>query len=138
MIEWTLSASLATAAVAVATGGVVTAFVRRTLDRATQVARTSQANHYEVCEGFAELAAANAALRRQVEQLAQRVEQSSRTTVVQQPPVSARAYELAARLAAGGAGSEELVTSCGLSPAEAELAVLVHGARPQRTPATTH
>jgi hypothetical protein len=39
-----------------------------------------------------------------------------------------RAYELAAHLAATGVGTEQLVAQCGLTPAEAELAVRIHGA----------
>jgi hypothetical protein len=39
------------------------------------------------------------------------------------------AYDVAARLAANGAPAAELVTQCGLTPAEAELAVRVHGSR---------
>jgi hypothetical protein len=40
-----------------------------------------------------------------------------------------RAYELAAHLAASGVGIEQLVAQCGLTPAEAELAVRIHGLR---------
>jgi hypothetical protein len=48
------------------------------------------------------------------------------------PPVPAaagRAYELAAHLASSGVGTEQLVAQCGLTPAEAELAVRIHGLR---------
>lgn len=45
------------------------------------------------------------------------------------PPAAARAYELAAHLASSGVGSEQLVAQCGLTPAEAELAVRIHGLR---------
>ncbi|HEV2286319.1 MAG TPA: DUF2802 domain-containing protein [Steroidobacteraceae bacterium] len=40
-------------------------------------------------------------------------------------------YQIAIRLARSGASCEELVTSCGLSPGEADLVRRVHGA-PQR------
>ena len=48
-------------------------------------------------------------------------------------PVAApgRAYELAAHLASSGVGTEQLVAQCGLTPAEAELAVRIHGLRSQ-------
>ena len=136
MIDWNLSTSLAVAVLAaMAFVGVLMALVRA-LAESSRVAAATQQNHYEVCEGFSELAAANAAMRRQLNELAQRVDQAGRTTVVQQSPANVRAYELAARLAAGGAPSDELVESCGLTPAEAELAVLVHGKA--RATATAH
>lgn len=40
-----------------------------------------------------------------------------------------RAYELAAHLASSGVGIDQLVAQCGLTPAEAELAVRIHGLR---------
>lgn len=40
-----------------------------------------------------------------------------------------RAYDLAARMAANGAGRDELVASCGLTAVEADLALLVHRSR---------
>lgn len=43
--------------------------------------------------------------------------------------VPGRAYELAAHLASSGVGTEQLVAQCGLTPAEAELAVRIHGLR---------
>ena len=59
--------------------------------------------------------------------------------VVQEEPVRAatafgtdRAYELAVRLASGGVGCREIVAQCGLTPAEAELVVRVHGPRGTR------
>lgn len=45
------------------------------------------------------------------------------------PAAGGRAYELAAHLASSGVGTEQLVTQCGLTPAEAELAVRIHGLR---------
>ena len=45
------------------------------------------------------------------------------------PAAAGRAYELAAHLASSGVGTEQLVTQCGLTPAEAELAVRIHGLR---------
>jgi hypothetical protein len=137
MTEWSLSTSLALAGVTVALLGCLAAVFVRAIAHAMRVTQAQQARHDEVCEGFAELAAANAAMRRQLDEVARRVEQTGRAPVLQQAPASVRAYDLAARLAAGGAASEELVTSCGLTPAEAELAVLVHGAR-SRAVAVAH
>lgn len=45
------------------------------------------------------------------------------------PAAAGRAYELAAHLASSGVGTEQLVTQCGLTPAEAEIAVRIHGLR---------
>lgn len=45
------------------------------------------------------------------------------------PAAAGRAYELAAHLASSGVGTEQLVTQCGLTHAEAELAVRIHGLR---------
>jgi hypothetical protein len=45
------------------------------------------------------------------------------------PAASGRAYELAAHLASSGVGAEQLVAQCGLTPAEAEIAVRIHGLR---------
>jgi hypothetical protein len=102
-------------------------------------AQSSATRHGELCEGFSELAAANAALRRQLAGLAECIEQSRRAASSAAPvaPVG-RAYELAARLAASGAASRELVVNCGLTPAEAELAVLVHGGARGRAVAASH
>lgn len=45
------------------------------------------------------------------------------------PAPAGRAYELAAHLASSGVGTQQLVAQCGLTPAEAELAVRIHGLR---------
>lgn len=44
-------------------------------------------------------------------------------------PSAAPGYQIAIRLARGGASREELVSSCGLTPAEAELVRRLHGPR---------
>lgn len=56
---------------------------------------------------------------------------ADRQFAVAQGPGQSRAYDLAARLAAGGSTPAELVRSCGLTQSEAELTVLVHGRRVQ-------
>jgi hypothetical protein len=43
------------------------------------------------------------------------------------PTVTGRAYELAAHLASSGSGPERLIAQCGLTPAEAALAIRIHG-----------
>lgn len=45
------------------------------------------------------------------------------------PAAAGRAYELAAHLASSGVGTAQLVAQCGLTPAEAELTVRIHGLR---------
>lgn len=42
-------------------------------------------------------------------------------------PVAARSYDIALRLARSGASREELMSNCGMSRHEAELAVRLHG-----------
>lgn len=128
MIDANPGTVLAVVVTALASLGVVVALLlaRRSVAR---VAAESQSRHYELCEGFAELAVANAIVHREIDALAQRVERVGRTLAVPQASAHGRAYDLAARLAAAGAASSELVASCGLTPAEADLAVLVHGPR---------
>jgi len=81
---------------------------------------------------FACLAHANIALRECLTAMGERIA-STQQLQVTQAPGSGRAYELATRLAASGAGPAELVASCGLTRSEADLAVLVHGARTRAT-----
>lgn len=138
MIDWTLTAAVAVACLAgIALLLLVTALLR-TVAASRRASEASRTQHYELCEGLAELSAANAGLHRQLAELAQRVEQAGRPQPVQAAPANVRAYDLAARLAAGGAAAAELVASCGLTPAEAELAVLVHGSRVPGATLTAH
>lgn len=74
------------------------------------------------------IADAQRRLDARLEGLAQII-QNERLLATTQGTTAGRAYELAARLASGGAGSAQLVASCGLTPAEAELAVRVHRAQ---------
>ena len=125
MIDPGLGLALSGAAV-LATAARLGALALRALRLAQAEVRAARVRHDELCEGFSELAGANAALRRQLERLAERVE---RADPVATPAAAGRAYELAARLASGGAAAHDLVAHCGLTPAEADLAVLVHGTR---------
>jgi|GEM_PF-5077368 hypothetical protein len=80
--------------------------------------------------GHAQLASTTDALRSELVGFFSAT-RADRQFAVAQGPGQSRAYDLAARLAAGGSNSAELVRSCGLSQAEAELTVLVHGRRVQ-------
>jgi hypothetical protein len=135
MIDWVLTARLAGA---IATGLglilIVNAIATTMGMRRMRCALTAEVDRAE--SGFraltaevSQLATANLALREYLVVLSERVEQSRHIEAVQAAPATGRAYELAARLAAGGSSSNDLVANCGLTRAEAELAVLVHGNR---------
>jgi hypothetical protein len=137
MIDWVLTARLA-GVIAAALGLVFCLGAGATwvsllaLRRAVAAeAERTQSNFRVLGADMAQLASANLALREYLVSLSERVDRSQHLAVGQTGPATGRAYELAARLAAGGAPSGELVMNCGLSRAEAELAVLVHGARPR-------
>lgn len=66
------------------------------------------------------------AIDAQFESLAALVREERAHTAFSQP-ATGRSYELAAHLASSGAVPEQLVAQCGLTPAEAELAIRVHG-----------
>ncbi len=84
-------------------------------------------------EGHAR-AAAVAGLAERLERLAAMLDtdQQHRTGPA---PRSEAGYELAIRLARSGAGTEELVTACGMSRKEAEVVARLHG-RPAAAAAT--
>jgi hypothetical protein len=135
MIDWVLTARLAGA---IATGlglvlsivAIATALSLHRMRRAL-VAESdrAQAGFRDLGAELAQLASANLALREYLVSLSERVEQSRTFVTAETAPATDRAYELAARLAAGGSSSNELVANCGLTRAEADLAVLVHGNR---------
>lgn len=66
------------------------------------------------------------AIDAQLETLSALVREERAHTVFSQP-ATGRSYELAAHLASSGAVPEQLVAQCGLTPAEAELAIRIHG-----------
>lgn len=136
MIDWELTAGLAAivaAAVASLLLGAFALTARSLRHLRTQTAAEGERWRTQVDRlggDLAQLAAANLALREYLHSVTEQIQ----ATPVAAPaaPAAGRAYDLAARLAAGGAASDELVVNCGLTPAEAELAVLVHGARNRR------
>jgi hypothetical protein len=138
MIDWNLTAAVAVAVLSCVAVGILAVVAWRAVAVSGRAVVAARQWHYELCEGLAELSAANAALRRQLAELTQRVEQHVRAQPVHAAPANVRAYDLAARLAGAGAAASELVSSCGLTPAEAELAVLVHGARAPGAAVTAH
>lgn len=74
------------------------------------------------------IATAQQPLAERVASLAKSIERERVLGTAQAGSVQ-RAYELAARMAANGAARDELVANCGLTSAEAELAMRVHRVR---------
>jgi|HubBroStandDraft_2_1064218.scaffolds.fasta_scaffold752382_1 hypothetical protein len=104
---------------------VVAAFAFNSWRRATQ-AQTDQVLHQTntVLQRLAELEARVDATKITLSRLGDRLERPA-------PPAAANAssanYQMAIRLAKGGASREELMAGCGLSLAEAELVQRLHG-----------
>jgi hypothetical protein len=104
---------------------VVAAFAFNSWRRATQ-AQTDQVLHQTntVLLRLAELEARVDATKITLSRLGDRLERPA-------PPAAAHAssanYQMAIRLAKGGASREELMAGCGLSLAEAELVQRLHG-----------
>jgi alkylation response protein AidB-like acyl-CoA dehydrogenase len=100
-----------------------------------------QANHQVVLQRLADLEARVAATNAAVSRLGERVERPQQLAAA--PAAAAPGYQIAIRLAKGGASREELISGCGLSSHEAELVHRLHapqtrssarkpaGARPQ-------
>jgi hypothetical protein len=97
--------------------------------RATQV-QTERviAQTNTVLQRLASLEARVDATKFTVSQLGERLERPA-ATANNSPSAS---YQMAIRLAKGGASREELMAGCGLSLAEAELVQRLHGAGPAR------
>ena len=104
---------------------VVAAFAFNSWRRATQ-AQTDQVLHQTntVLQKLAELEARVDATKITLSRLGDSLERPA-------PPAAANAssanYQMAIRLAKGGASREELMAGCGLSLAEAELVQRLHG-----------
>src|SRR6266702_952622 len=100
--------------------------------RRTAEAHTArlQANHEVVLQRLADLDARMAATNVAVLQLGERIERPQQLAAA--PAASSPGYQIAIRLAKGGASSEELVSKCGLSSNEAELVHRLHA--PQTKP----
>lgn len=78
-----------------------------------------------LCDGLAALDAKLAAVASRVESLARSAPAAG----------AARGYELAVRMARGGAGRDQIAASCGLGAQEADLVARLHGAAVSRTAA---
>jgi hypothetical protein len=99
--------------------------------RATQ-AHTAQlqANHEVVLQRLADLEARVAATNVAVSHLSERLERPQQLPSA--PTTSVPGYQIAIRLAKGGASRDELISGCGLSINEAELVHRLHA--PQAVP----
>jgi len=82
-----------------------------------------QANHQVVLQRLADLEARVAATNAAVLQLGERVERPQQLAASAAPSPG---YQIAIRLAKGGASREELISGCGLSIHEAELVHRLH------------
>lgn len=96
-----------------------TAWRRATLAQTEQV--LSQTN--TVLQRLAALEARVDATKVTISQLGDRLERPAATAVATHSP----GYQMAIRLAKGGASREDLMSGCGLSSAEAELVQRLHG-----------
>jgi alkylation response protein AidB-like acyl-CoA dehydrogenase len=80
-----------------------------------------------VLQRLAELEARVDATRNSLAQLGERLDHPVAAPASQAPP--SPGYQIAIRLARGGASREELMSGCGLTLAEAELVRRLHGPR---------
>jgi alkylation response protein AidB-like acyl-CoA dehydrogenase len=94
--------------------------------RQTAQAHTAhlQANHQVVLQRLADLEARVVATNVAVSQLGERIERPQQLAAAQSAP--GPGYQIAIRLAKGGASREELISGCGLSIHEAELVHRLH------------
>ena len=100
-----------------------TAWRRATRRQTAEVLAQSQL----VLQRLAELEARVDAARAAVAQLGERLERPAAPAPSLAPSPG---YQIAIRLARGGASREELMSSCGLTLAEAELVKRLHGSHP--------
>jgi len=98
--------------------------------RALRVQSERLTAHHEVLlHRLADLEARVVATSASVSQLCERLERPQQLT---SPPASASpGYQIAIRLARGGATCEELIAGCGLSVHEAELVHRLHAPQPK-------
>jgi Protein of unknown function (DUF2802) len=96
---------------------------RRAAIRQTQLAGVHDA---EVVKRLDGLDARLVATRNAIAQITETLERVSRKETTGNRAIAG--YPIAIRLARGGAGVDELVAICGLSPNEAELVCRIHGA----------
>jgi len=91
------------------------------------------ANHAVVLQRLADLESRLDATNVTVSQLGKSIRKPQQ--VASPPPVApAPGYEIAIRLAKGGATRDELITGCGLSASEAELVHRLHAPQTRKTP----
>jgi alkylation response protein AidB-like acyl-CoA dehydrogenase len=83
-----------------------------------------QANHQVVLQRLADLEARVVATNVAVSQLGERIERPQQLATA--PAAPSPGYQIAVRLAKGGASREELISGCGLSIHEAELVHRLH------------
>ena len=109
---------------------VVAAFAFNAWRRATQ-AQTERVidQTNTVLQRLASLEARVDATKITLSQLGERLERPAAATANNTPSAS---YQMAIRLAKGGASREELMAGCGLSLAEAELVQRLHGSSTAR------
>jgi hypothetical protein len=98
----------------------------RALSRLTAQAHAAQlqANHEVVLRRLADLEARVSATHVAVSQLGERIERPQQ--LASAPAAAAPGYQIAIRLAKGGASREELISGCGLSIHEAQLVHRLH------------
>ena len=99
------------------------AFIRWRLTAQAHTAQL-QANHEVVLRRLADLEARVSATNVAVSQLSERIERPQQLTSA--PAAAAPGYQIAIRLAKGGASRDELISGCGLSINEAELVHRLH------------
>jgi alkylation response protein AidB-like acyl-CoA dehydrogenase len=97
------------------------AFIRWRLTAQAHTAQL-QANHEVVLRRLADLEARVSATQVAVSQLGEQIERPQQPA----PAPAAPGYQIAIRLAKGGASREELISGCGLSIHEAELVHRLH------------
>jgi alkylation response protein AidB-like acyl-CoA dehydrogenase len=99
------------------------AFIRWRLTAQAHTAQL-QANHEVVLRRLADLEARVSATNVAVSQLGERIERPQQLTSA--PAAASPGYQIAIRLAKGGASRDELISGCGLSINEAELVHRLH------------
>src|SRR5712664_656172 len=98
--------------------------------RATQAqTEVVLANHDVVLQRLTYLEARVDATQVSISRLGERIERPQQLASPTAAPASAPGYQIAIRLAKGGASREELISGCGLSTHEAELVHRLHAPR---------
>ena len=90
------------------------------------------ANHAVVLQRLADLEARVDATNVTVSQLVERIRKPQQ--VASPTPVATPGYEIAIRLAKGGASRDELISGCGLSPAKPSWCIACTHRRSRRSP----